>query len=171
MPAAFTPEQKREKLEAKQEVVRVTAERKERAKRPSFNGTEGKLRIGHLIEGYHLHTFNDSPGRIAHALEVGYEFVTPDEVGGTATNVVSRNTDIGDKVRFLVGTNEQGDPLYAYVMKIKNEWFEEDQGEISARIDKVDDAIRGGKLNKEGHSSEGFYVPREGVKMTRSTSF
>lgn len=166
MPKALTIEEKVARVEAKQAEKEIVRTRGTRSKRGTFNGTEGKLRIGNEIEGYHLHIFNDSPGRISQALDVGYEFVTPDEVGGTAVNVVSRNTDLGDKVRFLVGSGENNEPLYAYVMKIRNEFFEEDQQALQSRVDLVDDAIRGGKMTKEGHSSEGFYDA--GIKVSRS---
>ena len=166
MPTALTMEQKIAKVEAKQ--VRTTTERTPRAKRGTFNGTEGKLRIAHQIPGFHLHIFNDVPGRIEQALNNGYTFVSPDEVGGVATNVVSRNTDIGDKVRFLVGTGDNKEPQYAYLMKIQMEFFEEDQNALQSRVDEVDNAIRGGKLTKEGQTPEGFYTPKEGIKMSRS---
>lgn len=159
---ALTPEQKRERVEAKRAVRNMD----QRTKRGSFNGTEGKLRIAHQIDGYHLHIFNDTPGRIEQAINVGYEFVTPDEVGGTATNVVSRNTDIGDKVRFLVGTDANNEPMYAYLMKIRQEFYEEDQNALQARNDAVDAAIRGGKNTKEGTSAEGFY--NAGIRLSRS---
>lgn len=167
MAQALTVEQKVAKVEAKQ-AARNTGERTGRNKRSSFNGTEGKLRVEHAIEGYHLHIFNDTPGRVEQALDVGYEFVKLDEVGGVATNVVSRNTDIGDKVRFLVGTTANNEPQYAYLMKIQTEFYEEDQNVLQAKNNNVDDAIRGGKLMKEGHTTDGFYSPREGIKLTRS---
>lgn len=159
---ALTPEQKRERVEAKRAIRNV----EQRSKRGSFNGTEGKLRIGNQIEGYHLHIFNDTPGRIEQALQVGYEFVNPNEVGGTAVNVVSRNTDIGDKVRFLVGTDANNEPLYAYLMKIKQEFYEEDQNALQARVDAVDAAIKGGKNTKDGTNAEGFY--NAGIRLSRS---
>lgn len=166
MPAALTMEQKVAKVEAKQEAIRTTAERKQRDKRSTFNGTEGKLRIGNQLPGFHMHIFNDSPGRISQALDVGYEFVTPDEVGGVSTNVVSRNTDIGDKVRFLVGTGDKQEPLYAYLMKIQDEFYKEDQASLQSKNDRIDEAIRGGKLTGEGHNTEGFYDA--GIKLSRS---
>lgn len=49
-------------------------------------------------------------------------------------------------------------------MKIKQEWWEEDQEEMQKRNDLVDDAIRGGTNVKAGTSAEGFYTPREGIK-------
>jgi len=178
MPAPLTMEQKIAKAEAKvaarQESkaeatgqIRSTSERSTRGKRSTFNGTEGKLRIGTSIEGYHLHILNDTPGRIQQALEVGYEFVSPNEVGGTATNVVSRNTDIGDKVRFLVGSGDNNEPTYAYLMKIRQELYEEDQNAMQSKIDSIDEAIRGGKITAPGHSLEGRYVPEGGIKMSR----
>lgn len=166
MAIALTPEEKKAKVEAKA-ITRSTTDRQGRPKRSSFNGTEAKLRIERGIEGFHLHIFNDVAGRIDQALNVGYSFVTEDEIGGTATNVVSRNTDIGDKVRFLVGTigNE---PQYAYLMKIQEEFYEEDQMALQSKNDAVDEAIRGGKLMKEGHTTEGFYKPQGGIKLSRS---
>lgn len=162
----LTPEQKKERAEAKA-MIRNNTERGGRTSRKSFNGTEGKLKVNHQIDGYHLHIFNDSPGRIEQALDVGYEFVSPDEVGGVGVGTVSRNTDIGDKVRFLVGTDDKQNAQYAYLMKIRNEFFEEDQAALQARVDKTDAAIRQGQLTKDGHSTEGFYVPREGIKMSK----
>lgn len=164
MPKALTMEQK----VAKAEQVRTTTQRATRKERQSFNGTDTKLRIGNQIEGYHLHILNDVPGRIDQALAAGYEFVSPDEVGGVASNVVSRNTDLGDKVRFLVGTTANNEPMYAYLMKLPLDLHEEDQAALQAKNDRVDDAIRGGRMLKEGHSAEGFYSPDGGIKMSRS---
>lgn len=174
MPKALTMEEKVARVEAKKAAeqtapqVRTTTQRSKRENRTSFNGTEAKLRIGNLIDGYHLHILNDTPGRIDQALSAGYEFVSPDEVGGVASNVVSRNTDLGDKVRFLVGTSADNQPMYAYLMKIELDLYKEDQQALQTRNDRVDEAIRGGKLIKEGHSTDGFYQPEGGIKMTRT---
>ena len=164
MPKALTMEEKREKsmaeYEAKQEAPKGEQRRERRS---AFNGTRGKLSINGQIPGYHLHIFNDTTeGRIQQALETGYEFVSPEEVGGVTTNVTDRNTDIGDKVRFLVGSAD-GKPLYAYLMKIKQEWWEEDQKAMQERNDKTDAAIRGGKI--DGVDNTGFY--NAGIKMNK----
>lgn len=156
MPKALTLEEKREKSMAAQEEKQEASQgERRRERRSAFNGTRGKLSVNQQIPGYHMHIFNDTvDGRIQQALETGYEFVSPEEVGGVTTNVTDRNTDIGDKVRFLVGSSE-GKPLYAYLMKIKQEWWEEDQRELQVRNDRTDAAIRGGKL--AGIDSTGFY--------------
>ena len=149
-------ETKQATTESKETAAQATP-RAERQRRSAFNGTRGKLQVGHSIPGYHLHILNDTPGRIQQAQESGYEFVSPEEVGGVTNNVTSRNTDIGDKVRFLVGTTDGGEPLYAYLMKIKQEWYDEDQKELQRRNEQIDAAIRGGKLTGDGMSTEGFY--------------
>lgn len=173
MAFALTPEEKKAKVEAKRELakhgetqVRSSVDRGERPRRGVFNGTTGKLTVYGDIPGYHMHIFNDTPGRIEEALSAGYEFVSPSEIGGTASGVVSRNTDLGDKVRFLVGASGGPEGLYAYLMKIRQEWFEEDQLEQQQVNDRVDHAIRNGQNTKSGTSSDGFYVPREGIKLT-----
>lgn len=164
MPKALTIEEKVAKVDSA--IARKTTDRPVRSKRTSFNGTEQKLAVNSLIEGYHLHTFNDTPGRIDKALSAGYEFVSQDEVGGVPTNVVSRNTDIGDKVRYLVGTDGNNNPQYAFLMKLRQEFYEEDQNALQAKNDKIDKAIRGGKLTKEGQSTEGFYTNPGDIKMS-----
>ena len=165
MPEALTLEEKKEKALEKQ--VRTNSQRPtQERKRNVFNGTQGKITVNFTIDGYHLHGFNDENGRITDALDGGYEFVSPEEVGGVKENVVSRNTDLGDKVRFLVGRTADGGPLYCYIMKIKQEWYEEDQAALQSKNNLIDDAIRNGKNTKDGTSSEGFYTPREGIKYT-----
>ena len=62
---------------------------RQRRNRGAFNGTRGKLQVGHQIPGYHMYFFNDEPGRIQAALDAGWEFVSPDEVGYASTNAVS----------------------------------------------------------------------------------
>lgn len=163
MAQAMTVEEKKERALAQ---VRNTQQRATSArKRNVFNGTEGKLTVEHTIEGYHLHIFNDTPGRIQHALDGGYEFVHPEEIGSVKENVTSRNTDVGDKVRFLVNPNAADGEQYGYLMKIKQEWYEEDQLVLQDKNNLIDDAIRGGKGSKD---AEGFYVPK-GSKIDYKT--
>lgn len=159
MPAALTVEQKKEKaLQVRSAEERTGTERK----RNTFNGTEGKLSIEHnLGKEWHLHILNDTPGRIQAALDGGYEFVTPDELKSVKTNVTSRNTDVGDKVRFLVNPSAKEGEQFGYLMKIKQEWFEEDQQALQEKNNQIDEAIRSGR-NLKG-SSEGFYTPNNGI--------
>ena len=166
MPRALTIEEKRNRAMAaleEKKVVRSTSDRPSRKNRDNFNGTGLKLSVGYQIEGYQLHIFNDEPGRIDWALANDYEFVSPEEVGGTTTNVVSRNTDVGDKVRYLVGTSGS-DPQYGYLMKIRQEWYDEDQQRVQDRVDLTDEAIRRGKLKGDGYDTDGFV--NNGIKIS-----
>jgi len=174
MAIAQTPEQKKAAYESKQEAKTIIegdtgSGRIVRRKRGILNGTESKLKVGNLLDGYHMHFMNDTGNRISDAQEAGYEFVHPKEVGGMANNnVTSRNTDLSeDKIRILVGTTNEG-PLYAYLLKIRQDWYDEDQSDLEKRNDLVDNAIRNGQNAKSGTSSEGFYTPQGGISLKRN---
>jgi hypothetical protein len=127
-----------------------------RRTRGAFNGTKGKLNVANHITGYHLYFFNDEPGRIQAALDGGWEFVSPDEVGYSSTNVTNRNVDLGDRVSVIGSKNDMGQPVLQILMKIKQEWWDEDQAAIQTRNDKTDSAIRKGK-GGAGVDTTGFY--------------
>ena len=179
MAKALTPEQKRDRIVAAKEAeigqeaqVRTTTDRGTRRTRNVFNGTVGKLTINPEIikqldeAGWHLHIFNDTPGRIEEALSAGYEFVTQEEIGSAVTSVVSRNTALDGKVKYLVGASEEGNGMYAYLMKTRKEYYEEDQEQLQKRNDYIDSQIRNGRATSAGDSSEGFY--NAGISMKRN---
>ena len=66
-------------------------------------------------------------------------------------------------LQFLI-TFEQGDILYAYLMKIKNEWHEEDMATIEAQNKQVEDAIASGNINgavgQDGRYNAGISIKR-----------
>jgi hypothetical protein len=170
MPRAFTIEEKKERAlehiaaKAIPEVV-PAADGATRRKRGVFNGTQGKLRVDGKIDGYHLHILNDDGTRITDAIDNGYEFVKPSEIEGVSENVVSKNGDLGDsRIRFLVGLNKEGQPMYAYLMKIRQEWYDEDQADQQSKNDKIDAAIRAGKTAVG--DAPGFYRPDGGIKLS-----
>jgi len=133
-----------------------------RKRRNAFNGTEAKLGVQTHIEGYHLHIFTDAGGRIQGAMDSGYEFVRPNEVDGISENVVSRNGDLGDRIRYLVNPRAEGSEQYGYLMKQRQEWYEEDQAELQAKNNRIDASIRKGKITGDNPS---FYTPRDGIKL------
>jgi hypothetical protein len=92
------------------------------------------------LEGYHLHWVNDSAGRIQEAQRGGYTFVEPKEV---------QAVDDGTQVKRLVGRNEDGSALYAYLMKIEMDFYHEDQATIQREVDRFDTAIKRGTIDEK----------------------
>jgi hypothetical protein len=134
-----------------------------RRKKNVFNGTQSKLSVNHTIPGYHLHVFTDEGNRIYEAQEAGYEFVAPEEVGGISENVVSRNTDVGNRVRYLVNPRTgEGSAKYGYLMKQREEWYKEDQAALAAKNNLIDNTIRKGKITGDNPN---FYVRRDGIQL------
>ena len=167
MPAALTYQEKVERINAKllekQEGSSPAVDGATRKRRNVFNGTEAKLGVRSQIPGYHLHIFTDVGSRVQEAIDSGYEFVTPTEIGGVSENVVSRNGDLGERIRYLVNPRAEGTEQFGYLMKIRQEWYEEDQAEFQVKNNRIDAAIRNGKVTGE---NQGFYVPRDGIKLT-----
>ena len=103
------------------------------------------------IPGYHLHWFYGGPDRIHRAQQGGYEFVEDNEIqmnnttlGGTSTR--TGNTDMGSRVSVISGQEigKDGQPMRLMLMKIKQEWYEEDQKLVEDRNQKVVDTLLGG---------------------------
>jgi len=108
------------------------------------------------IPGYHLHWFMNSPDRLQRALNGGYEFVDEREIqlnnvslGGTSA--VSGNTDLGTRVSVVSGqeVGKDGQPSRLVLMKIKEEWYQEDRKVLEARNTQVRDSLLGGMIGAE----------------------
>lgn len=127
------------------------------------------------IPGYHVHWINDYVGRIAQAVQGGYEFVDQSEALITMPDLagasLGKGTDLGSRVSVVVGRGEDGAPLRAYLMKIRQEWFDEDQKAGQERVDAVHEALRRGAQKNPTDSPEDAalrYVKR--VRMTSTYS-
>lgn len=128
---------------------------KTRNKRRPFGVPQSKLAISKQLDGWHYRWINDSPGRIAQALEGDYVFAEPDEVG--------RNGDNENRVKELAGTNKDGSAMYAYLMRVPLEFFEEDRQNAQGYLDEIDTAIRGGKVGQSAGDKR--YVPENGISI------
>ena len=103
------------------------------------------------IPGYHLHWFNGDRARIQRAMDGGYEFVDERDMrliqGGLGSiSTHSGNTDLGSQVSVASGTDEDGNPVRMILMKIKLEWYNEDQLLVDKRNQSVADALVGGQI-------------------------
>ena len=124
----------------------IEPKKRERPQRAPFGTPRQKLTV-RPIEGFHLHWVNDSPGRVDEATNGGYEFVSEDEIA-VAGQARQSNSDLGTRVKRLVGRGEDGNAQFAYLMKIPLEWYEQDQQVIQDRVDSVDNMIKRGSMVK-----------------------
>lgn len=147
---ALTVAQKREKVLAAQNQGKVTKDEV-----TTVSGRSERIPLGVVrkkldatpIQGKHLYWMNDDAGRISAALQGGYEFVNEKD---TKVNdfVTPGNSDLGSQVKRLVGKDEFGSPLYAYLMQIDESLWAEDQASIQQQNDKIDNALIRGELNQ-----------------------
>lgn len=121
-----------------------------RKAREPFGGAEYKMNAPKR-PGYHLHWFNDRPGRVDRAKRAGYEHVL-DERGSPVSMVVDTQPGIGGG-------------MLAYAMEIPEELWREDMKAAQKKIDVTEDAIRRGVYNQKPQDHR--YVPRTGINIRR----
>ena len=122
------------------------------------------------VPGYHLHWFNGTAERIQRALDGGYEFVDErdmklNSVGLGNESTHSGNTDMGSRVSVVSGqeVGKDGQPIRLILMKIKQEWYEEDQKLVDTRNELVAASLRGGTIGSEkdlGNDTNHRYVDK-----------
>jgi hypothetical protein len=124
--------------ELEKTVVRTETDRPTRTTRIPFGAPRTKLGVSMELPGYHLHWINDTVGRLAEAQQGGYTFVTPTEVG---------LPDKDTQIKRLVGKDETGEAIYAYLMKQQLDFYEEDQKTLQSQVDVFDKAMKRGELD------------------------
>ena len=102
------------------------------------------------IPGYRLYWFVDAPGRIARAKRAGYEHVT-DESSGEPMALVS-------------GRNDSGSGQKSYLMKIPQQWYDEDMAAQKAARDARIAEIKQGR-GGPGADVENRYIPKQGISV------
>jgi hypothetical protein len=107
----------------------------------------GKLRLGvSTIPGYHMHWIADYPGRLEDAEENGYEYVTRDEVK-LSKRLGDDSASAGERVSRISGSHESGRPLVLHLMKLRQEWYEENQEFYASRTRAIEQQIKTGKID------------------------
>lgn len=127
------------------------------------------------LPGYHLHWFLNSGERLQRAMDGGYEFVDEREMqlnnvslGGTSA--ASGNSDLGSRVSVVSGqeVGKDGQPTRLVLMKIKQEWWDEDQLLVETRNTRTRDALLGGMVGAENDSpgdTQHRYVDKSRTKI------
>ena len=112
------------------------------------------------IPGYHLHWMRGEPERIQQAMAAGYTFVEADEtnqvnlsLGGDAKK--SGNTDLGTRISALAGSElgNDGQPLRLYLMKLPEEWHQEDLKAQEDKSNHIRRALMSGKIGAENDTN------------------
>jgi hypothetical protein len=118
--------------------------------RVPFGGSEFKM-TATAQPGYHLHWFNDRPGRIDRAKLAGYEHIL-DGKGQPISMVVDTQPGVGGG-------------MLAYAMEIPIEFWTADLKVTQDKIKADEEVIRKGLLgHKEG---DGRYVPPGAIRIRR----
>ena len=123
------------------------------------------------IPGFHLHWFLES--NVPRALQGGYEFVSSEDVplhqrGVGTDTTVSGNADLGSRVRILGGIGAEGKAEYLVLMKIREEWWDEDQKVLGNRNASVMSAIF---KNEEIPGSEKVRPEDQGTRYVKTALF
>ena len=106
------------------------------------------------IPGFHCHWMADRPGRIPQALQAGYEFVDIGEISvqntGLADDIsLDGNNDLGSRVSVIGGVGQAGDVELLYLMKLKQEWWDEDQAELRQKNNSIWEQIHRGEATMD----------------------
>lgn len=118
---------------------------KERTRRTPINGTRSRLSVRGKEPGYVYRIVNDTDDRVQTLQEMGYEIVTDSKVS-VGDKRIANPTQEGSPIKVSVG---QG--VNAYVMRQKQEWFDEDQAAKNAKNDELE-----AQMKREAKDS-GFY--------------
>ena len=143
-------------IQAKPNPAAAKPETKQARRRIPMSTPVRKLEVPE-IPGYYLYWFREE--RVPRAMEAGYEMVKRGETALTSLDIagtkqVDGNTDLGDNVSFVSGTNDNGVPQRAYLMKLKQEFRDEDQAELDRRNAAILQAIfRGEQVGKVGEGA------------------
>lgn len=126
-------------VEGQDKQIRTENDRPQRPERIPFNTPRMRLGVPRQLPGYFLYWVNDDRGALEQAQRGGYEFVEPSEVG---------MTDKASQVIVRVGQKDNGEALYAYLMKLRDEFREEDLALQREPIDRFEQQIRAGTLDQ-----------------------
>jgi len=151
-----------ESIEARTESRERTESRRER--RVPLGAPRLKLAVPDR-NGYKRRWVNDDGGRLQEAQDGGYQFVT-DSTLHVGHDVENGNSDMGSRVSRIVGKTDGGEPLRAFLMEIKQEWYDEDQAEKQKKVDEIDEAIKHGDAGSSGLSADERYEANGGIRIS-----
>ncbi len=136
----------------------------ERRRRTDMEVTGKRLAVNSALldHGRYAYRFiNDAPARL-------YQMTQQDDwdivkVDGAA--VKPDNSDLGDAVSIVVGTNKDGSALRAYLCRKLRQFYEDDQKTKQTELDEQLAQLRRG--NSAAGETQGDYIPSGGIRIAR----
>jgi hypothetical protein len=114
----------------------------ERERENDLGGFSLQLHVDGEIPGYKLYWENDENGLIEQRLQMGFDFVTQDELYAKVAKVVPDEEITSVISRFVKGTRNDGQALRAYLLKCPDELWAEIEHRRHAAADAWDRDIR-----------------------------
>lgn len=108
---------------------------KRASRRSSINGTRNVLNISGKEPGWQYRVVNDVGDRIEQLKAIGYEIVE-DQGVQVGDRRIANPTKEGSPVKVSVGGGVQG-----YVMRIRQEWYDEDKAKKDAHVDNIEKGL------------------------------
>lgn len=104
-------------------------------------GTRKVLTVTGKEAGYNYRVINDSGDRVQEFLDAGYELVNADSVRVGDKRVNSGAAE-GSKAQLSVGQGQK-----AFVVRIRQEWYDEDQARKQAHVNELESATKAKALD------------------------
>lgn len=115
-----------------------------RPNRKPLSGARDVMTVTGVPRGLHARWVNDVRDRIQRFKEAGYEFLTDTGITVGETTIDQESAaekGIGSIVSQRVG-HDEGGPIYAYLMAIEEEFYEEDCKRKNQSIDRQEESLR-----------------------------
>jgi len=104
-------------------------------------GTRNVLTVADKDVNYEYRIINDSGDRVQEFLDAGYEIVAKDSVR-VGDKRVNSATSEGSLAHLSVGQGQK-----AFVVRIKKEWYEEDQARKQIKVNEMENATKAKALD------------------------
>jgi sulfatase maturation enzyme AslB (radical SAM superfamily) len=104
-------------------------------------GTRNVLKVADKDVNYEYRIINDSGDRVQEFMDAGYEIVSKDSVR-VGDKRVNSATSEGSLAQLSVGQGQK-----AFVVRIKKEWYEEDQAKKQIRVNEMENATKAKALD------------------------
>ncbi|MFZ2190101.1 MAG: hypothetical protein WAV48_04935 [Candidatus Magasanikiibacteriota bacterium] len=104
-------------------------------------GTRNVLTVAGKDANYVYRIINDSGDRVQEFMEAGYELVKDDSVK-VGDKKVNKTSSEGSVSQVSVGQGQK-----AFVVRIKKEWYDEDQAQKQLRVDELENSTKAKALD------------------------